>query len=134
MRVLDNTGATVRAREMMYTAVAQLVLLYRNESWVVTGEMLNLLERFHHQAASRIKGMTETRGAGGEWEYPLVVVALEDAGLYPIMEYISRRKATIAEKVACHPIYELLVEAERRPGMSHRMIWWEQDVVNQPEE
>ena len=71
---------------------------------------------------------------GGEWEYPPVVVALEAAGLHPIMEYIRRQQATIAEKVACRPIYELCVEAERRPGTSRRMRWWDQDVVNEPEE
>ena len=78
--------------------------------------------------------MMATRGAGREWEYPLVVAALETAGLHPVMEYIRRRQATIAKKVACRPIYELCVEAERRPGTRRRMIYWDQDVVNEPEE
>ena len=45
-----------------------------------------------------------------------MVAALEAAGLQLIMEYIRRRQATIAEKVACSPIYELCIKAERRPG------------------
>ena len=45
--------------------------------------------------------MMETCGVGGEWEYPPGVVAMEAAGLHPIGEYIIRRQATIAEKVAC---------------------------------
>ena len=60
--------------------------------------------------------------------------SLETVGLHPIMEYIRRQQATIAEKVACRPIYEPYVEAERRMGTSRMMIWWDQDVVNEPEE
>ena len=46
-----------------------------------------------------------------------VVAAIEAAGLYPIRDYIRRRKVTIAENLAYHPIYELCDEAERMPGM-----------------
>ena len=96
--------------------------------------MLNVLEGFHHRAARHITGMIATHGADREWEYPLVVAALESAGLHPIMEYIRRWQANIAEKVACCLIYELYFEAEKRPGTTRRMIWWDQDVVNEPEE
>ena len=81
----------VRARGMIYKAVAQLVLLYGRESWVVTGGVIKVLKGFHYRASRRITGMTAIRGAGGEWGYPPVVVALEAAGLHSIMEYIRRR-------------------------------------------
>ena len=84
-RVLANTGATVRSRGMVFKAVAQLVLLYSSESWVVTGVMLKVLEGFRHQVDRRIMGMTATCGEGGEWEYPPMVEALEAAVLNPIM-------------------------------------------------
>ena len=64
-RVLESMGATVRARGAIYKAVAQSVLLYDREMWVVTGEMLKVLTGFHHQAARRITGITAKRGAGG---------------------------------------------------------------------
>ena len=64
-RVLDNTGETMRAQEMVYKAVTQSVLLYRSEIWLVTGVVLKVLEGFHHWSASQITGMTETCGAGG---------------------------------------------------------------------
>ena len=76
----------MRSRGMIYKAVDQAVLLYVSESWVVTGAMLKLLEGFHQWAARRITWTTETREAGGEWEYTLVVAALESAGPHPIME------------------------------------------------
>ena len=66
-----------------------------------------------------------------EMLHPLVVAALEAAGLYPIQEYIRRRQANIAEQVACRPIYELCIETDRRPGTSLLMRWWDQDVVQE---
>ena len=51
----------------MHKAVAQSVLLYGSGSWVVTGDMLKVLEGFHNWAARRIMRMTETCGAGGEY-------------------------------------------------------------------
>ena len=92
-----------------------MVLLYGSKSWVMMGAMLKVLDGFHPWVARRITGMTTTRGVEREWEYPPVVVALEAAGLHPIMEYIRRYHANISEKVTCHPIYELCVKAEQRP-------------------
>ena len=106
------------------------MLLYISESWVVTGAMLKVLEGLHHQASRQIPEMK----SDGEWEYPLLVAALEYVGLYPINEYIRRWQVTIAENVVCHTINELCVKAEQRPGKIWKMRWWDQDVVNEPEE
>ena len=59
----------MQARGEIYKAVAQLVLLYGSESWVVNGDMLKVLTVFHHRAAQRITGTTAKSGAGEEWEY-----------------------------------------------------------------
>ena len=117
-RVLERTVATVWAHGAMYNLVEKLVLLYGRESWVVTRDMLKVLEGFHHRAARWIMGMTAKRGAGGEWEYPLVVESMDTVGIHPISVYIMRLQATIAEMVACRPIYELCTGAERMPGTS----------------
>ena len=114
----------------MYKAVAQLVILYGSEIWVVTGDRLKVLTGFHHQAEQRITGMTDKRGAWGEWEYPAVEEAMETAGFRPIGVYIKRRQTTIAESVAFHPIYALCTEAERMMGTSRLVQWWDQDAVN----
>ena len=50
-RVIESMGATVRARGVMYKALVQSVLLCASERWVVTGEMLKVLEGFYHRAA-----------------------------------------------------------------------------------
>ena len=54
----------------MYKEVAQSMLLYSSDIWVVTWDIIKALEGSHHQAARRIMGMTAKREAGGEWEYP----------------------------------------------------------------
>ena len=64
--VLVNRGGTTKAREMMYKAVVQAVLLYGSEIWVVTDEMMAVLEGFHHSIGRRIAGMTEQREDIGE--------------------------------------------------------------------
>ena len=58
LRALTKTGETVRARGVMYKTVAQSVLLYVSEIWVVMGEVLKVLEGFYHLTARRIMGTT----------------------------------------------------------------------------
>ena len=109
-RVLERTGSTVQVQGAMYKAVAQSVLLYGSESWVVTGEMLKVLTEFHHRASRRITGMMAKRGADGWWEYPAVEEVMEYAILNPMRVYIKRRQMTIAERVACWIVYALCPE------------------------
>ena len=40
----------------------------------------------------------------------------------------------MTENVACRPIYEICIEVERMPRMIRMVRWWDQDVVNEPEE
>ena len=46
------------------------MILYGSKIWVTTGEVLKVLEGFHHQSAQRITGIMAKRKAGREWEYP----------------------------------------------------------------
>ena len=57
-KFLLKTGAMVRDLGLLYKPVAQTVLIYEINSWVVTGAMLKLLEGFHHWSARKILGMT----------------------------------------------------------------------------
>ena len=63
-RVMTKTGATLRSQGMIYGAVAQSVLLFGSEIWVVMGDILTVLELFHHLVTRSIRDMTATRGAG----------------------------------------------------------------------
>ena len=51
-----------------------------------------------------------------------------------IGEYIRRCPVTISEKLAYQPIYKICVKAKRMPGTSWMVRWWDQGVVNEPEE
>ena len=96
--------------------------------------MIKVLEGFRQRAARNILGTIAKRGAGGEWEYPPVVEAMEYAGLHPIGEYIRRRQTTISKRVDYRPIYELCTEAKRMLGTSKMVRWWDQGVVNEPKD
>ena len=62
-RVLERTGATVRAQGEKYKAVAQSVILYGSKIWVVTGEMLKVLTASHQSGGATDHGYDdETRG------------------------------------------------------------------------
>ena len=50
-QVLENKRETVRAQRVIYKAEAQSNILYVSKIWVVTGDILKVLEGFHHQAA-----------------------------------------------------------------------------------
>ena len=43
------------------------MIFYGSKIWVVMGEMLKVLERFHHQAEWKIMGLAAKHGAGEEW-------------------------------------------------------------------
>ena len=58
-RVLAKTGEMVRSCGMIYKSVEQIVILYGSEVWVVTGEILKVLEVLHHREAQRIAGITD---------------------------------------------------------------------------
>ena len=87
----------------------QLVLLYVNESWVVTGSMLKVLEGFQYQVARRILGMMSWCKISRELEWPPMAEDLWTPGLCPINEYIQQRQTTVAVQVAWRPLYELFL-------------------------
>ena len=66
-RAMERAGATVRSQVLMYKLLAQSVIFYGKESWVVTGDMFKVLDGFHHQVAWRITGLVAKRRVGGEW-------------------------------------------------------------------
>ena len=94
----------------------------------MTGVILKVLEGFHHQVDRQIAVMMDRHTEYGEWEYPPVADALEDAGIFPIKEYIKIWKATITSQVAFRTIYELCAGVEQMPGSICLTRWWNQDV------
>ena len=114
-RVLEKTGTVVRARKILYRAVAQTVLLYRSKIWEIRGEMINLLEAVHHWIMGRISGKVARCICEEGWECPPPEEAIDTAGMWP-REYVKRWKARIAENIAKHPIYKNFTRAKRTTG------------------
>jgi hypothetical protein len=126
-RVLTREGADTRVCGMFYKAVVQSVLLYGCETWVITSQVLQVLEGFHNRVARRLSGKRPyLHPVENKWVYPPIAEALEEASLYSIDHYISVRQNTLAVNIATRPILELCRESERLSGSIRRLFWWTQ--------
>ena len=75
---------------MFYKAVVQSVLLYDCKMWVITPQILRVLEGLHHPVARRLSGRCpHFLPAENQWDYPPIAEALELASLFPIRHYID---------------------------------------------
>ncbi len=110
--------------------------MYGCETWVVTPDMLKVLESFHNKTARRIADMMP-RLVNGVWEYPSLKRARKKAGLYTVEHYIRKRQNTLAQYIATRPIYQLCTAAEPppppgAPGLPPRNSrlyrWWTQPM------
>ena len=100
---------------------------------MVTGEMLKVLEGFHHQLDRWIAGKMACSKVDRYREWPPVEDTLDITGVWPIKEYIKRRQATITAHIACQPIYELCTGVDNITGSDKFMRWWDQDVGREVE-
>jgi hypothetical protein len=95
--------------QQFFKAVVHSVLLYGFETWVLPPRMLSKLEGFHKQIARRLTGRTPVyHRREDEWQYLPLGNALEEDGMFPIDEYIIRRRNKIAEFVATRPLYAIV--------------------------
>jgi hypothetical protein len=94
-RILCRDGARPRVSAMFYKAVVQTVLLYGSETWCISGAMMSVLNVFHNRVARCITRRHICRDPltdGTTWLYPSSTKTLQEAGLYPITTYLSRRR------------------------------------------
>ena len=70
-------GEPIKACEIIYKAVFQVVFLYSSKTNVAMDAMMKMLEGFHLRIDRQIVGMTARKGNGGEWEWDSVDVVLE---------------------------------------------------------
>ena len=66
--VLMKIVWTVRACGILYKLVAQTLILYESNIWMVMGAIMKVLEGFHHWVAQKIAGMTDRCTEDGECE------------------------------------------------------------------
>ena len=134
-RVLTREGANPRVSGMFYKAICQTVLLHGSETWVVKRTTLRALEGFHHRVARHLT-RRHIRPSGlddGQWVYPSTAETLAQAGLFPMTEYLTRRKATIMPFAYSLPIYQQAFESRPSAGSAHRKTWWEPTALSSAE-
>ena len=66
-KVVSKMGETVQARGILYKLSIQSLLLYGSDSWVVTGDILKVMEVFHNRVERSITGMTARHMTSGKW-------------------------------------------------------------------
>ena len=110
-RVLGREGADSKVSGNFYKAVAQAVLLFGAEKWVLTQRMDKALDSFQSRVARRLTGKQPRRKTDGIWDYPPLTEALGGAGLERIWNSITRRQNTVAQYIAMQPILDLYERA-----------------------
>ena len=111
---------------MFSIAVTQQVLLFRAESWVLTGKMEAALDAFQGRVARRLTGRMPRRGRDGKWTCLPLAGAFKDTGIVRVRTSVLRRQNTVAQFVATRPILALCEGEERRGGTRVPQRWWEQ--------
>ena len=65
--IMSREGADPKVSGNFYKAVAQAVLLFGAETWVLTPRMEQALDSFQHRVASSITGKQSWRRTDGRW-------------------------------------------------------------------
>ena len=102
--------------QTFYIAVAQQVLLFGAETWVLTKNMESALDAIQSRVARKIKGRQPRHGRDGGWCDPSLAGAMKEAVIFRIRTSILRRQNTVAQFIATRPILDLCEKAARRPG------------------
>jgi hypothetical protein len=124
-RVLARERASPKVSAMFYKAAVQTVLLYGCETWSLTSRMLNVLESFHHRVARKLtRRFPYYLRLADIWIYPSISETLEQAGMYTMQEYISRRHQYILPYSETRPILQACLQAGRG-SFPNRRFWWD---------
>ena len=115
-RILSREGADKRVSGNFFKAVVQAVLLFGEETWVLTPRIEWALESFMHGDARRITGNLSLRVGGGKWTHPPLEEAIQEAGFEGIRKAVTRRQNMVAQYIATQPILDLCERATQRVG------------------
>ena len=128
--ILRREGATPRISGNFFKAVVQQVLLFRAETWVVTPKTERALSGFLHGSARRFTGRQARREKDGDWHYPSLEGATQEAGLTDIRTSILKRQNTVAQYIATRSLLDLCEGARAREGAKVPLRWWDQAGID----
>ena len=92
---MGREGADPKLSGNFYKAVAQAVLLFGAETWVLTQRMEKALDSFQFRVARRMTGRQPQQKKDGRWYYPPLAESLREAGMEGIRKSITWRQNTI---------------------------------------
>ena len=87
--------------------MAHEVLLFGEETWVLTPRMDWALDRFQNRVVRRITRRQPRRRGDRSWEYPPLTEAMGESGFEGIQKSVTRRQNTVAQYIVTQPIMEL---------------------------
>ena len=83
-----------------YTAVTQQVLLFGEESWVLTKSTESALDAFQGRVARHLIGRMPRRGRDGKGVYLPLAGVIKEAGVVRARTSVLRRQNTVAQFIA----------------------------------
>ena len=95
-RILSQEGADPKVSGKFFKAVVQAVFLFGAETWVLTPRMEQALSSFQHRVAQCLTMRKIGRQGDGSWDYPPLVLVMEESGFEEIGAYVTRRQNTDA--------------------------------------
>ena len=122
--ILSREGADPKVSGNFYKAVAQAVLLFGAETWVLTPRMERALYSFQNRVAQRLTGRQPRRQGDGSWVYLPLPEEMGEAGFEGITKSVTRRQNTVAYYIATRTIMDLCERSTRRPGVRVSQWWW----------
>ena len=126
--LIRREGAYPRVAAMFYREVAQAILLYGSEMWVLLAKMDKKVEGEHMGFLRNIVVKQARRIVYGTWETPGEEVVQETAGTQSEMTYIGRRQSTVAQWMSLRPIFKVCEGGKGYEGGGlRREAWWLQE-------
>ena len=120
----------MKVSQNFYTAVTQQVLLFGEETWVLTRKMELALDTFQGRFTRKLTGRQPRRGRDGQWFYLSLSGAMKEAGIVQIRISILWRQNTVAQFIVTRPILDLCKGKVSRPGARVPRRWREQTGID----
>ena len=122
-------GEDPSVSEIFYREMAQAVLFFGSEAWVLFESMERKVEGAHTGFLRQIMGKRVRRIVSSTWKTPRSEVVQEAAVMQLVMTYIGRQQATVEKWVVLRPISEVYVgEKGYEGGGCRREAWWRQEA------
>ena len=123
LRVLGREGSDAWISGMFYVTLLQAVLLYGSYTWTIFPHIEKTLGSFQHHATHILTGRKPKSRMDGTWDYPQMVEAMTEAGIYEVETYVARLHDKVAQFNATGKIMGPCLAAVQIPG-EMVLKWW----------